>query len=112
MIYTGAARSALAVITADDMKGIRPASEPYAALLARRLRERLNTTWALAEAGAAVSGNRDGDPAGHTCVAISGPSERAATLRTGSADRRDNMRAFSRALRALNFWPTRSACAK
>ena len=81
---------------------MRPASEPYAALLARRLRERLGTTWALAEAGAAgPTGNRYGDPAGHTCIAVAGPSERAITLRTGSADRPANMRAF--AARALEL---------
>ena len=102
VVYTGPARSAFAAIGAEDMKGIRPASEPYAALLARRLRERLGTTWALAEAGAAgPTGNRYGDPAGHTCLAVSGPSERAITLRTGSADRKDNMRAF--AMRALEL---------
>jgi nicotinamide mononucleotide (NMN) deamidase PncC len=78
--------------------GIRPASEPYAALLAQRIRERLNTTWALAEAGAAgPSGNRYGDPAGHTCVAVAGPAARASTLRTGNSDRRVNMRAFAAA---------------
>jgi PncC family amidohydrolase len=96
VVYT----SALATITADDMKGLRPASEAYAALLARRLREQLNTTWGLAEAGAAgPSGNRYGDPAGHTCIALSGPIEKAITLRTGIADRWSNMRAF--AMRAL-----------
>jgi nicotinamide-nucleotide amidase len=102
VVYTGAARNALAAIGAEDMKAIRPASEPYAALLAKRMRERLNTTWGLAEAGAAgPSGNRYGDPAGHTCVAISGASDRTATLRTGSADRQANMRAF--AARALEL---------
>ena len=102
IVYTGTARSALAAIGADDMTGLRPASEPYAALLARRLRERLNTTWGLAEAGAAgPAGNRYGDPAGHTCVAVAGPSDRAVTLRTGSADRQANMRAF--AMRALEL---------
>jgi len=102
VIYTGPARSAFAAITADDMKGLRPATEAYAALLARRLRERLATTWALAEAGAAgPAGNRYGDSAGHTCLAVSGPSERAITLETGSADRKANMRAFG--LRALEL---------
>ena len=102
VVYTGPARSAFAAINADDMKGIRPASEAYAGLLARRLRERLNTTWAIAEAGAAgPAGNRYGDPAGHTCVAVSEPTERTATLRTGNADRRGNMRAF--AMRALEL---------
>ena len=69
-------------------------------MLAQRVRERLHTTWALAEAGAAgPSGNRYGDPAGHTCIAVTGPSQRTFTLRTGSNDRRANMRAF--AARAL-----------
>ena len=105
VVYTGAARGAFADISLDEMKGmgIRAASEPYAALLAQRLRERLNTTWGLAEAGAAgPSGNRYGDPAGHTCIAVSGPSARAITLRTGSSDRHANMRAF--AMRALELF--------
>jgi nicotinamide-nucleotide amidase len=105
VVYTGVARGAFADISLDDMKaqGIRAASEPYAALLAERVRERLRTTWGLAEAGAAgPSGNRYGDPAGHTCIAVAGPSQRTFTLRTGSSDRRDNMRAF--ALRALELF--------
>jgi PncC family amidohydrolase len=104
VVYTAAARGGFTGISLDEMKaqGIRPASEPYAAMLAQRVRERLNTTWALAEAGAAgPSGNRYGDPAGHTCVAVAGPSPRTATLRTGSSDRRGNMRAF--AARALEL---------
>ena len=105
VVYTGAARGAFADISLDDMKaqGIRAASEPYAALLAQRLRERLNTTWALAEAGAAgPAGNRYGDPPGHTCIAVAGPSQRVITLRTGGSDRRANMRAF--AARALELF--------
>lgn len=105
VVYTGAARGAFADIGLDEMKArnIRAASEPYAALLAQRIRERLDTTWALAEAGAAgPSGNRYGDPAGHTCIAVAGPATRTATLRTGSDDRRSNMRAF--AARALELF--------
>ena len=102
VVYTGAARTGLVGISVADMAGLRPASESYAALLAERLRERLGATWGLAEAGAAgPSGNRYGDPAGHTCVAIAGPAAQAATLRTGSADRRTNMEAF--AARALEL---------
>ncbi len=105
VVYTGAARGAFTGISLDEMKamGIRPASEPYAALLAQRMRERLNTTWVIAEAGAAgPSGNRYGDPAGHTCIAVAGPTPRTFTLRTGSSDRRANMRAF--AARALEMF--------
>ncbi len=99
VIYTGAARSALLGVTAADMAGLRPATEPYALLLARTVRERLGATWGLAETGAAgPAGNRYGDPAGHTCVAVVGPVERAATLATGHGDRAANMRAFAAAL--------------
>jgi nicotinamide mononucleotide (NMN) deamidase PncC len=80
------------------MTGIRSASEPYAALLARTSRERFQGTWALAETGATgPSGNAYGDAPGHSCIAISGPIERVITLETGSADRVGNMRAFAAA---------------
>jgi nicotinamide mononucleotide (NMN) deamidase PncC len=102
VVYTGAARAALLGITPADMDGLRPATEPYALLLARRVRERLGTTWGVAETGAAgPTGNRYGDAAGHCCVAISGPVELARTLATGSADRFANMRAFTAAALAL-----------
>jgi nicotinamide-nucleotide amidase len=102
VIYTAAARSALLGIEAADMAGMRPASEAYALLLARRIRERLGATWGLAETGAAgPSGNRYGDAAGHTCIAVVGATDSAATLETGSGDRQANMRAF--ATRALEL---------
>ena len=100
VVYTKQARAAIAGIGDDQMRGLRSSSEPYAALLARTMRERHGATWGLAETGASgPTGNRYGDPAGHTCIAISGPVERVLTLRTGSADRKANMRAF--ALKAL-----------
>ena len=83
------------------MQGMRPATEAYAALLAERVRSRLGATWGLAEAGAAgPTGNRYGDAAGHSCLAVSGPVARAVTLETRSAHRQANMVAFAeRALR-------------
>jgi nicotinamide-nucleotide amidase len=102
IVYTRAARDHLVQITDSDMKGIRAASEAYAALLASRTRERLGATWGLSETGAAgPTGNRYGDPAGHTCIGVAGPVSRAITLRTESADRRANMRAFAK--RALEL---------
>jgi PncC family amidohydrolase len=83
-------------------EGMRSATEPYAAFMAGRVRERLGTTWALAEAGAAgPTGNRYGDPAGHTCLAVAGPTAKVRTLRTGSADRAANMLAFAEAALTL-----------
>jgi nicotinamide-nucleotide amidase len=103
VVYTRQARSALVGITDADMAGLRAASEPYAALLARTIAKRHGAAWGLSETGATgPTGNRYGDPAGHTCIGLSGPVERALTLRTGSADREANMRAFAtRALEEL-----------
>jgi PncC family amidohydrolase len=99
VVYTRQARAALLGITDEAMRAtkIRSASEPYAALAAATVRDRHAATWGLAETGATgPSGNRYGDPAGHTCIAVAGPVERVITLRTGSADRAANMRAFAR----------------
>jgi nicotinamide mononucleotide (NMN) deamidase PncC len=81
---------------------MRPSTEPYALLLARRVRERLGAAWALAETGAAgPTGNRYGDAPGHACIAVAGPLEVARAIETGSADRVANMRAFAAAALAL-----------
>ena len=103
VIYTRTARLGLLGIGDAEMAGLRPSTEPYSVLIARRVRERLGATWGLGETGASgPSGNRYGDAAGHTCVGVAGPVERAATLETGSADRRANMDAFAqRALELL-----------
>ena len=99
VVYTAGARTALLAITPDQMAGIRSASESYALLLARTMRERLGTTWGITETGAAgPGGNRYGNAAGHSCIAVSGPVERVATIETGSGDRVANMRAFALAL--------------
>ncbi len=97
IVYTGAGRSALLGIAPQDMAGLRPASEPFARLLARRVRERLGATWGLSETGASgPGGNRYGDEPGHACIAVSGPIEAAITVETGSADREANMWTFAR----------------
>jgi len=104
VIYTGAAREHLLGIGKADMQGVRAATEAYARLVARRVRERLGTTWGLSETGAAgPTGNRYGDAAGHACFAVCGPVELVVTLETGSADREANMQAFAeRALELLS----------
>lgn len=53
VIYTDAARRALLDLPAELPPEIRSASEPYATLCARTVRERLGATWGLAETGAA-----------------------------------------------------------
>lgn len=102
VVYTRDARRLLADIPDEAMKGIRSASEPYAQLLASRTRERFSTTWGLSETGAAgPTGNRYGDAAGHSCMAVAGRVSQVITLETGSTDRLGNMHAF--AARALTL---------
>jgi nicotinamide-nucleotide amidase len=102
VVYTKVARVALLGIGDADMQGLRPATEAYSLLVARRVRERHGATWGLGESGATgPTGNRYGDAAGHSCMAVAGPVERAMTLETGSADRRANMDAFAK--RALEL---------
>ena len=94
--YTGTARDAFLGIDLDDHPGIRSASEPYASLIAATVREKLDTTWGISETGASgPTGNGYGDAAGHTCVAVSGPTDRVMTLETGLRDRETNMTVFA-----------------
>ncbi len=96
MVYTQVARRVLVDLPDITALGMRASTEPYARLLAQTARQRFGATWALAESGATgPTGNRYGDAAGHTCIAVVGAGERSLTLETGSADRVANMRAFS-----------------
>ncbi|MCX7585508.1 CinA family protein [Phenylobacterium sp. 58.2.17] len=98
VVYTPKARVMLMEIPKEALEGMRSASEPYALLLARTVRERFGATWGVSETGAAgPTGNPYGDAAGHTCVAVSGPVEFVATIETGSSDRAANMEAFAAA---------------
>ncbi len=97
VIYTHRARGTLLEIDFDDHPGVRSSSEPYAELAAQAIRRRLDTTWGIAETGAAgPTGNRYGDAAGHSCIAVAGPVNRVMTLETGLADREENMWLFAR----------------
>jgi nicotinamide-nucleotide amidase len=96
IVYTRESRRTLLDIPDSAFAGIRGVTEPLAEVLARGTLKRFVTTWSLAEVGAAgPTGNRYGDPAGHSCIAIAGPVERAITVETGSSDRVANMRAFA-----------------
>jgi nicotinamide-nucleotide amidase len=95
-VYTATARAGLLGINMDDHPGMRASTEPYASLAAKSIRDRLGTVWGLSETGAAgPTGNRYGDDAGHTCIAVVGPVEFSTTLETGKADREENMWAFA-----------------
>ncbi len=102
VIYTRAARRALLRVEDESVTSIRSSTEAYALLKAQTIRELLGATWGLAETGAAgPTGNRYGDRAGHACLAVAGPVERAMTLETRHSDREQNMWAFAKAALAL-----------
>src|SRR3954453_16732448 len=102
VVYTRDARRLLMDIPDEAMKGIRSSSEPYAKLLASQVRQRFSTDWGLSETGATgPTGNRYGDAAGHSCMAVAGPAEAVFTLETGSGDLAANMQAFAKT--ALNL---------
>lgn len=98
VIYTARSRHRLMGLGREAVQGMRSASEPYALLLARSIRGGLETTWGVAETGAAgPSGNPYGDAPGHSCLAVAGPVELTLTLETGIDDRAVNMVRFAQA---------------
>ncbi len=98
VVYTRFAQKGLLQVPDSAMTGIRASSEPYALLNARTVRESLDTTWALSETGASgPTGNSYGDSAGHACIAVTGPVERAITVETGDDNREANMWVFAKA---------------
>ena len=102
VVYTREDRRLLMAIPDEAMHGMRASSEPYARLLAQTALQRFGADWGLSETGATgPSGNRYGDAAGHSCMAVAGPQTAVTTLETGSADRLANMHSF--AATALNL---------
>ena len=97
IVYTREARHALLGLP-EEVVTMRAATEDYALIVARTLRERLGATWGLCETGASgPTGNRYGDAAGHACFAVAGPLERTVVLETGENAREANMWRFAAA---------------
>ena len=98
VIYSARAFKGLLNLDRESLGGMRSSSEPYATFLADTIRAKHRVEWGIAETGAAgPTGNGYGDPAGHTCLAVSGPVSRVHTLRTGIDDRWTNMNWFAEA---------------
>jgi nicotinamide-nucleotide amidase len=105
VIYSFRARDVLLALPREAYSGMRGASEEYALLQARAIRENFCADWGLAESGS-VGGSihPSGAAAGRSVVAIIGPTgpNVTCTIETGSEDRMANMEAFTRnALEAL-----------
>jgi PncC family amidohydrolase len=102
VLYTRQAWQALRDFDEALLKGARSATEDNALLRAVVARERFQATWGLGETGAAgPTGNRYGDPAGHSCIAVAGAVRVSRTLRTNRSDRLENMHAFAAAALGL-----------
>lgn len=103
VIYAAPAFRGLMHLERSDMEGLRSATEPYARLMARTIRQRVRADWGLSETGAAgPNGNAYGDAAGHCCIGLVGPGdpeacEHSLTLETGHGDRAANMVCFAEA---------------
>src|ERR1700687_4315361 len=93
VVYTLKARRTMLDVPDSAFAGIKSVTEEGAKILARATLTRFTVTWSIAEIGASgPTGNRYGDPAGHSCIAVAGPIERSITVETGSPDRIANMR--------------------
>ena len=103
VLYTRQAWDALRDFDEAMLKGARSATEANALLRAEIARQKFGATWGLGETGAAgPTGNRYGDPPGHTCIAVVGAVRSSITVRTNRSDRVENMHAFAaRALEVL-----------
>ncbi|MGB3469417.1 MAG: CinA family protein [Erythrobacter sp.] len=98
VVYSFKARDALFDLPKDTYKGMRSATEKYALLQARAIRDRLGADWGLAESGSAgASKHPMGVASGRSVAAVVGPDgERVSVIETRSDDRIANMEAFTR----------------
>ena len=100
VVYSFRARDILFDLPRDAYAGMTGASEEYALLQARAIRDNFGAQWGLAESGSVGgSSHPSGAPAGRSCAAVVGPGgfEFARRTETGSEDRIANMEAFARA---------------
>lgn len=107
VVYSLRGRDVLFALPREAYRGMRGASEDYALLQARAIRDNFGAEWGLAESGsvgghANDSGHPSGAPAGRSVAALAGPGgEHTRVLETASDDRIANMAAFTRNALAL-----------
>lgn len=99
VVYSFRARDVLFALPREAYAGMRGASEDYALLQARAIRDNFGADWGIAESGSVGgSSHPGGAPAGCSVCAVVGPAgEWTQQTDTGSEDRIANMHAFTRA---------------
>ncbi len=98
VVYTLASRRAFLDLDRERLRSLKPLTEEMVAEFARAAREKLNTTWGVAELGAAgPTGTPYGHGSGISVIGISGPVNLTRTVHTGDNNRTNNMHAFTQA---------------
>ena len=99
VVYSLRGRDILLGLEREAYAGMRSATEEYALLQARAIRDNFGGDWGIAESGSAGSSKHPlGIHSGRSCCAVVGPGvEAVRTTETGSDMRLENMMAFTRA---------------
>jgi PncC family amidohydrolase len=98
VVYTLASRRAYLDLDREKLKQLKPLTEEMVTAFAKSAREKLDTTWGIAELGAAgPTGTPYGHGAGISVIGIVGPTTASRTIETGSSNRIENMQAFTKA---------------
>ena len=96
VIYTLASRRAFLDLEKQRLKDLKPLTEEMVIEFAHAAREKLDTTWGIAELGAAgPAGTPYGHGPGVSVIGISGPINETITIETHSDDRQGNMQKFT-----------------
>lgn len=96
VVYSLKSRHAFLELDLAQTKRLKPLTESMVLEFAKAARRKLDTTWAIAELGAAGPlGTPYGHDAGTSVIGISGPIEATVTIKTGSTVRPENMMAFT-----------------
>ncbi|MEM1197514.1 MAG: CinA family protein [Pseudomonadota bacterium] len=98
VVYSLKARNVLFDLPREAYDGMTSATQDYALLQARAIRDRLGAQWGIAESGSAGSSQHPmGVASGRSVAAIAGPDvERVAVIETASDDRIANMKTFTK----------------
>jgi nicotinamide-nucleotide amidase len=98
VVYSFKARNVLFDLPREAYDGMTSATEDYALLQARGIRDRMNASWGIAESGSAGASKHPlGVHSGRSVAAVVGPDiERVSVIETQSDDRIANMEAFTR----------------
>ena len=110
VVYTLKSRREFLNFDSERVKRLEPLSAEMVLEFARAARDKLDTTWGIAELGAAgPTGTPYGHDPGVSVIGIAGPVEATLKIETLSDNRQENMLAFTEA--ALNlFNQTLSSC--